>query len=559
VASHTDGIRLVHVDDDPELAAVTAEFLEREDGRLSVETAVRAREALELLDEREIDCIVSDYDMPDLSGIEFLEAVREDHPDLPFILYTGEGSQEVASDAIAAGVTEYLQKESGVGHYAVLANRIVNAVDQYRNMERAAALERTRRIHQDVNQALVRAQTRAEIEERVCRFLSEADPYRFAWIGAYDSECQTVVPRASAGDAGGFLEQVTVSVGGWGPAEGPTGRAIRHREVATSWTGAAGAADEGWVSAGEAYGFRACAAMPLGYDEHRYGVLTVYSERAGSVDDRERELFEEMGADIAHAIRRVESEQTRRRFERALDQAGHAVFITDPTGTIEYVNPAFERITGYSAEEASGETPRLLNSDEMGEDYYNDLWTTILAGETWEREVIDQRKSGELYTADQTIAPITDESGEITAFVAIQNDITEQVERKRELAGAQARFQALTENVDIGVLSLDDEHTIQYANDTVEDLLGYAPADLEGESLSAIIPKLNHETHHQRVERSLDSDDDQLDWRAVDLPVRHAEGHEVPLAISFGEPADGTNHVTALLRTAPETPTLGEP
>ncbi|MFP8952876.1 PAS domain S-box protein [Natrialbaceae archaeon A-arb3/5] len=127
-----DSIRILHVDDEPDLADLVATYLEREDDRFSVETTTRATEGLDRLESDAFDCVVSDYDMPDLSGIELLEAVRADHPDLPFILYTGKGSEAVASDAISAGVTDYLQKESGTGQYTVLANRIDNAVEQYR-------------------------------------------------------------------------------------------------------------------------------------------------------------------------------------------------------------------------------------------------------------------------------------------------------------------------------------------------------------------------------------------------------------------------------------------
>ncbi|HSG72327.1 MAG TPA: PAS domain S-box protein, partial [Planctomycetaceae bacterium] len=80
----------------------------------------------------EFDCVVSDYDMDSQDGIEFLEQFRERYPKLPFILYTGKGSEEVASDAISAGVTDYLQKGSGLDQYTVLANRINNAVEQFR-------------------------------------------------------------------------------------------------------------------------------------------------------------------------------------------------------------------------------------------------------------------------------------------------------------------------------------------------------------------------------------------------------------------------------------------
>jgi PAS domain S-box-containing protein len=126
-----DGIRVLHVDDEPDLAALTATYLERADDRLTVETATSAAEGLDRLADG-VDCVISDYDMPGTNGIELLEAVREAYPDLPFILFTGKGSEEVASEAISAGVTDYLQKESGTDQYAVLANRITNAVAQDR-------------------------------------------------------------------------------------------------------------------------------------------------------------------------------------------------------------------------------------------------------------------------------------------------------------------------------------------------------------------------------------------------------------------------------------------
>jgi PAS domain S-box-containing protein len=125
-------IRVLHVDDEPGFAEMVAEFLERENDRLHVQTATGASAGLDRLEQEGIDCIVSDYEMPEMNGIEFLSAVREEYPDLPFILYTGKGSEEVASDAISNGVTDYLQKETGTGQYTVLANRIGNAVEQYR-------------------------------------------------------------------------------------------------------------------------------------------------------------------------------------------------------------------------------------------------------------------------------------------------------------------------------------------------------------------------------------------------------------------------------------------
>ena len=134
-------IRVLHVDDEPSFAETAAAFLEQEDEQFEVETANSASEGFERLEESTFDCIVSDHDMPRQNGIEFLEGVREEYSDLPFILYTGKGSEEVASEAISAGVTDYLQKKGGTSQYTVLANRIRNAVDNYRAQTELAARE----------------------------------------------------------------------------------------------------------------------------------------------------------------------------------------------------------------------------------------------------------------------------------------------------------------------------------------------------------------------------------------------------------------------------------
>lgn len=203
-------IDVLHVDDEPDLADLAAQFLEQQEERIHVRTETGPGAGLDILNDVDFDCIISDYDMPGQNGIEFLEAVREDYPDLPFILYTGKGTEEVASDAISAGVTEYLQKGGGTDQYTVLANRITNAVVQYRSKNRAAELERVHRVIQNLNRALARAETREEIENRICQIISDAEPYLFAWIGESDSEGQTITTRASAGSDEGYLDTIDI-------------------------------------------------------------------------------------------------------------------------------------------------------------------------------------------------------------------------------------------------------------------------------------------------------------------------------------------------------------
>ncbi|MEF8892823.1 PAS domain S-box protein, partial [Halodesulfurarchaeum sp.] len=138
----TDRIHVLHVDDEPDFADMAAEFLEREDDRIFVQTATNASDGLEVFADTDIDCIISDHDMPGQNGIEFLETVREKRPGLPFILYTGKGSEAVASEAISAGVTDYLQKESGTEQYEILANNIVSSVQKYRSEQELEDLRR---------------------------------------------------------------------------------------------------------------------------------------------------------------------------------------------------------------------------------------------------------------------------------------------------------------------------------------------------------------------------------------------------------------------------------
>ncbi|WP_181690902.1 PAS domain-containing protein [Natronomonas sp. LN261] len=120
-------------------------------------------------------------------------------------------------------------------------------------------------------------------------------------------------------------------------------------------------------------------------------------------------------------------------FKKQAEGSEEAIFITDPDGTIQYVNPAFEQMTGYTATEANGRNPSILKSGQQDDAFYADLWEQITAGDVWEAELTNQTKQGELFEVTQKIIPATGKDGNTTQFVAIMQDIGENLLTKQTL------------------------------------------------------------------------------------------------------------------------------
>ncbi|RLM63942.1 PAS domain S-box protein [Halorubrum sp. Atlit-8R] len=150
-SADASSLRVLHVDDDPAYLDLTATYLERIDEAFAVTSETDVDDALETLDDEAIDCVVSDYDMPQADGLELLQRVRDRGIEIPFVLFTGKGSEEIASEAISAGATDYIQKRGGNDQYEVLANRVRNAVDQHRS--RVALAESEERLSRFIDQS----------------------------------------------------------------------------------------------------------------------------------------------------------------------------------------------------------------------------------------------------------------------------------------------------------------------------------------------------------------------------------------------------------------------
>ncbi len=147
------------------------------------------------------------------------------------------------------------------------------------------------------------------------------------------------------------------------------------------------------------------------------------------------------GAFILGIIRdiseREKSQESLRRLTTAIHQVGEVIIITDREGIIEYVNPAFERVTGYSCEEAIGKTPRILKSGRHGEAFYKDVWQTITAGKVWSGRMVNKHKSGRLYEEDVIISPVKNAAGQAVNFVAVKRDVTRETALEEQFRQSQ--------------------------------------------------------------------------------------------------------------------------
>ena len=169
------------------------------------------------------------------------------------------------------------------------------------------------------------------------------------------------------------------------------------------------------------------------------------------------------------------AEDVQRRLATAITQAAEAILITDSEGTIQYVNPSLERISGFSAEELIGKNPRVFKSGEHDYLFYRELWDTIKSGAIWSGRLTNRRKDGKLYFEEATISPVKDNTGKIVSFVAVKRDVTEYLSLTRQLFQAQ-KLEA------IGTLAGGIAHDF---NNILQICLGYSQLLADDKSLPA--------------------------------------------------------------------------
>ncbi|OMH38038.1 transporter substrate-binding domain-containing protein [Motiliproteus sp. MSK22-1] len=173
-----------------------------------------------------------------------------------------------------------------------------------------------------------------------------------------------------------------------------------------------------------------------------------------------------------------QSQSELRKLSRAVEQSPAMVIITDPAGIIEYVNPSFTEVTGYSAEEAIGKTPAIVKSGVTEKSLYSDLWNTITAGGTWRGELLNRNKNGSLFWESATIAAVSDEQNNVVNYVAIKEDISERKAAEEALQASEAQLKNVLNSLPLAIVVVDNSGRIMLANPHAGREIG-----LEGQSL----------------------------------------------------------------------------
>ena len=184
-----------------------------------------------------------------------------------------------------------------------------------------------------------------------------------------------------------------------------------------------------------------------------------------------------------------------RKLGRALEQSPTSVIITSIDGVIEYVNPKFEEVSGYSAEDAIGQNPRILKSGDKSTEDYKKMWDTLLSGKEWRGTFHNKRKDGSIYWESASISPLRDEEGRITHFIAVKEDVTAQKRAEEQLRMNATVFDTTSE----GIMVTDTDNIIKTVNPAFSRITGYEAEEVVGRSPNMLSSGRHTEAFYEQM------------------------------------------------------------
>jgi len=413
-----DTIHLLHVDDEPGALSTTENYFERFHDGIAIETTTDPESAVDRVRGSDIECVLCDYDMPEMDGLAVLETIRAAGLSQPFILYTGKGSEDVASEAISAGVTDYVEKGESTGHFAVLANRIENAVARYRNEQRreAAAARSGDEGRADHERALARYE--AIVESITDAAVVIDRDWEIAYANEYALERADMTLDAICGtDTLAMADRLFVSQ-----------EKVDYYESLLADVFEQGRAIEDPCS------FEVTVDLPNGeaVREYRLSPMEI---------DGEVEAVVLLARDITA---RRERERELERFEEIVSVVDDGVYALDDEGEFTMVNDAMTGLTGYDREELLGKHTRIIK-DEATVEKAEDALRRLLSGEEAETtfELPLQPKAGADIACEDHMTVRYDEDSRFVGTAGIIRDISTQKERRQKLAGMVETTQQL--------------------------------------------------------------------------------------------------------------------
>jgi PAS domain S-box-containing protein len=425
-------MNILIVDDSPSNRKLLRAILEAEN--LTVFEAADGVEALAVMEREKIVAVISDILMPRMDGYRLCLELRssDKFAATPFIFYTSTyTSPSDEKTAIEMGADDFLKKPSPV---AEIIQALHNAVESApRRQSKTGGPPPELDLMKEYNARLV-AKLEKKNEELQARTesLQQSELHKRAILDSaidciigMDHEGRIIEFNPAAEKTFGYAR---VEVVGREMAELIIPQALRerHRQGLARLL----------VTRDETYTGRRLEMNAQRRDGTEFPVELTITRVAGV----EPPMFTGFVRDITG--RKLAEEQLRLQAV-ALEAAANAIMVTDRNGAILWVNPAFETLTGYSAADAIGQSPRLLKSGKHGQGFYRHLWDTVLSGQTWQGEFTNRRKDGSLFWGEQTITPVMSETGAITHFIGIMNDVTERRQAERDLHAMHQRLRHL--------------------------------------------------------------------------------------------------------------------
>jgi len=507
-------------------------FLEK-DPEFRVIPALSAQAALELLKKESCDAIVSDYEMPEIDGIQFLKIIREQYPRMPFIIFTGRGREEIVIESLNNGADYYVRKGGDPrALFAELISKIRHAVELRESQVKVARTGRLYLVLSRINEAIVRIHDRRTLMEEACKIAVQEGGFIRAWIGFEDPATHQVTAMLASGTLDGFFTDVRESSEPFPAGTGLAITAVRQGQPSISNDILADPLMETWAPEARTCGYRAAASFPLTTCRKSRGAMTFFSKEPDFFTETEIALLHELCEDISFAFETIDMEASRSRIQSELEQSRRQLvniinFLPEPTfaidrsGTVIIWNQAMEHMTGVGAEEVIGKgnyehslrilgmrKPALLDMlQEPDETLARQGYTAVVRNHrTVKAEIPARNIRGAPAMLRLTASPLYDEKGQLAGAIESVQNITRIKKAEEEIAENREKYRLLLENVSDSVvvhgIAGDRPGLFIEVNDRACQMIGYTHDELLKMSLSDIcVPE--EETHMALVMQEL--------------------------------------------------------